>query len=222
MDLFQDFSFSKAAQSIEQNVIDGIGPADISPRSSRDSSPFSSASSYFSPEMSLMDLSNTTEPFPAYDLNDCPSPAYPSTPISSRLQAVQRKRSNAQNYFETIRQRRQSAVRLQCNPKNAASIRNYVERFLSQRAGTPSSRHPSCADQPYQAPPTSAPRDDFNLVSTDSSSEEDEAEAFKSLSIADGPSSSDRRTSGSVAPGRRKSYAVQKKSRGAVKSSGRF
>ena len=222
MDLFQDFSFSKPPQHIQQDIIDEIEPVgDISPRSSRSASPYSSSSSYFSPNISLMDLSNTSEPFPSYDLDEYPS-AYPTTPISSRLLGMQRKRSNATKYFDTVRQRRQSAVRLQCNPKNAENIRSFVERFLSEREGSPTSRHPSSMDQHYLPPPTSAPREDLSPNSADSSSEDDEAEAFKALSLKDGPAGYDRRTSGPIVSGRRKSYAVQKSAKGRSKTSGRF
>ncbi|MCJ1332525.1 hypothetical protein MMC10_009218 [Thelotrema lepadinum] len=217
MDLFQDFSFSKPSQHTQQDVVDEIEPVgDISPGSSRSASPYSS-SSYFSPNPSLMDLSNTTEEFPSYDIDEFPS-AYPTTPISSRLLGMQRKRSNATKYFDTVRQRRQSAVRLQCNPHNAANIRSYVERFLSEREGSPTSQHPSSINQTYLPPPTSAPREDLNLTSAESSSEDDEAEAFKALSLKDRPTNSDRRVSGS---GRQKSYAVQKSAKGRTKQLGR-
>ena len=221
MDLFQDFSFSKSVH--HHNVIDDIAPAqDISPRSSRSSSPFStsSSSSSTSPNQSFMNLSNATEPLPLLDLDEYSFPSYPTTPLSSRLPSMDKRRRSAQVYFDTVRQRRQSAIRLQCDPKNAAGIRNYVERFLNSQCYS-NDRSPSIADQPYMPPPTSAPMQDFSLERMDSSSEDEEAEAFKSLSLSDRPNSNERLTSGASAFGRRKSYAVQKSTKSKTRISRR-
>ncbi|KAI4153029.1 MAG: hypothetical protein LQ340_002551 [Diploschistes diacapsis] len=222
MDLFEDFSFSRPAHSFQHNVIHEIEPThDISPRSSREVSPFSTSSSMHSPYHSLMDLSHSYEPLPALDHDVYSSSTYPATPISSRLLGLDRRRSTAREFFDGVRQRRQSAVRLQCDPRNAASIRNYVERFINDEARSGSSRHPSSTSQGYIAPPTSAPMQDLKSSFTDSSSDEDEAEAFKTLSISDRPGGSDRPVSGSVSSGRRRSYAVQKSAKARLKPSGR-
>ena len=164
-----------------------------------------------------MDL--TTEAFLLIVLDEFSTPSSP-TPISSRLPSMQKRRRSAQVYFDTVRQRRQSAIRLQCDPKNAAGIRSYIERFLSSQASSSSTS--SSGNQTYMPPPTSAPMQGFEPAEQrmDSSSEDDEgeAEAFKALSLSDRCSGASTERHGSYSgSGRRKSYAVQKSSRSKTK-----
>ena len=221
MDLFSDFSFSKPSslRHCVSSQVDIAPYEELSPRSSRDPSPFSSAEANPSPHSSLVDLTSMTNFNNAYELNQRLPSAYP-TPgtISGRLLGMDKKRRQAREYFDTVRERRQSATRLQCDPRRAASIRNYVERFLAEGSASYGSRHPSSSlFGEYPMPPTSAPTESIESDSTGSDSADEGAEAIQALTLGDSPAGSDRFSTRSTSSRRRRSYAVSKNSNGRVK-----
>jgi hypothetical protein len=219
MDLFSDFSFSKA--SSRRPNYDDVGPVeDISTRSSRSPSPFSSSSSISSSQRGFSESSNTLD-YSEHIGQTLPSPP---TPISSRLLgADRRKQSTAKEYFETIRSRRQCAIRQQCDPRRASAIRAYVESLISETEGYPNEMHPSSSPMIFPASNTSAPSLDMmdtvqrNLENT--MYEDDELEALRDLSIAEVPT---KYRSGSISTSSKKSHSVQKSSRAKPKTKIRF
>ena len=233
MALFQDFTFSPSSeQHAEERYIDPSDSSDVSPRSSRSTSPFSASPSILSQSSSYMDPVHPISPFPSLELSPSLAPTS-SFPLSRCGPAPERQRRHAQDFFSTVRSRRQSAVRLQCDPKRAASIRNYVERFLSDyesaSSSPTSSRHPSSVES-HIPPPTSAPAEDastMHMIKLESE-DDDEAEALQGLSLDDDVPGGNgaRRISADalgLANGRRRNYAVQKKVKGGrQKAGGRF
>ena len=203
MALFQDFSFSKP--SSRRIIYDEVPPQeDIHP--SRSPSPFSSSSSNKRPSISDS----------IYDFSDQSLSTYSSAPISTRLVGPDRRRNSlAREYFETIRARRQCAVRQQCDPRRASAIRLYVENLLSEDASCPE-LHPSSVGMNFPSPRRSAPLQTSsycyqtsNTTSEEEGEDDDEVEAMKGLTIVEKAGGGQRLVSGpSIAS--RKRHSVQK------------
>lgn len=216
MALFRDFSFSEPAS--EANSYDDLAPLEDY-RRSRSSSP----SSYI-PMNKRLSISDSLYDYTSLNGTSSSSSSISSQstiPISARLLgADRRKNSLAREYFETIRARRQCAIRQQCDPRRASAIRIYVENLLSEEASY--ELHPSSVGMSFPSPTRSTPNSfcEGNLSSTSTEDEEDEVEAMKGLSIVE---NSSKQRSGVVGSSfSRKRHSVQKSTRTKTKSRARY
>ena len=215
MALFRDFSFSKPASG--SNSYEDVAPIGDY-RGSRSSSPFSYTS--MNSRLSVSD--------PLYDytsLNDTSSSSsissQSSIPISARLLGADRRRNSlARDYFESIRARRQCAIRQQCDPRRASAIRIYVENLLSEEASY--ELHPSSVGMKCAVPSRSTPASfyDGNTSPTSTEDEEDEIEGMKGLSIIENPNI--QRSAATSSSSSRKRHSVQKNTKLKPKSRARY
>jgi hypothetical protein len=155
MDLFSDFSFATASSSSSSSssrrskMYSDFDMEDISPNSSRSSSPVHSypapTSAYRSHPVSMAELSAN---FDRHTIDPDCSPS----PLFGRLQhPSSRRRSHAQlapssapsEYYDSVRRSRQSGARGLCSGARLASIETLVDRMLRDGTSCFASLHPS-------------------------------------------------------------------------------
>lgn len=144
MDLFSDFSFENTSSSRRHPSYDDLGMEDVSPYSSRSSSPSlqSPMEANLQRRISMAELAAHFEHH-ALDQN---IPSHKPSPLFGRLQNPSSRRAaqlSPVEDFSHIRRTRQSGTRNLCSSHRLASIETLVDRMMKDGSSCLASLHPS-------------------------------------------------------------------------------